>query len=85
MKVEAHKAESDFYRKINQPSLNVLPTRNQGLIAGLLRGNRWLISPDHTRWAPSSYNLGCNSYKYGCSPSYPTCRAGYFRGAGTVR
>ena len=30
----------------NQPTL-MHPSRNKGLIAGLTKGNQWLISPDH--------------------------------------
>ena len=32
---------------VNQPPLNVPPPRNKGLIFGLIKGNQWLISPDH--------------------------------------
>ena len=32
----------------SQPTPNLYtPPRNQGLIAGLIKGNQWLISPDH--------------------------------------
>ena len=29
------------------PPGHVTPPRNKGLIAGLIKGNQWLISPDH--------------------------------------
>ena len=29
------------------PPLTYPPPRNKGLIAGLIKGNQWLISPDH--------------------------------------
>ena len=29
------------------PASNVTPPRNNGLIAGLIKGNQWLIHPDH--------------------------------------
>ena len=31
----------------NQPPPNVPPQIHKGLIAGLIKGNQWLISPDH--------------------------------------
>ena len=31
----------------NPPPGHVPPPRNKGLIAGLIKGNQWLISPDH--------------------------------------
>ena len=34
--------------KVNQPPPGPrTPPRNKGLIAGLIKGNQWLISPDH--------------------------------------
>ena len=34
--------------KVNQPPPRPrTPLRNKGLIAGLIKGNQWLISPDH--------------------------------------
>ena len=37
------------------------PPRNKGLIAGLLKGNQWLISPDHKAgyfWGKRSFGGG---------------------------
>ena len=35
-----------FSRMANQPNLTP-PFRNEGLIAGLIKGNQYFISPDH--------------------------------------
>ena len=31
----------------NPPRATYPPPRNKGLVAGLIKGNQWLISPDH--------------------------------------
>ena len=33
--------------RISIKGILAAPPRNKGLIAGLIKGNQWLISPDH--------------------------------------
>ena len=39
--------------------------------------NKYPLYKMYTRWAPSRYNLGCNSYKYGYNPQLPSYKAIY--------
>ena len=43
-------------RNKNQPQRPPNPPSNKGLIAGLIKGNQWLINPDHK----AGYFLGVN-------------------------